>query len=65
VQIDKARGNDEPCCIDLHFAAQRVGGNRSDLSTDDPDIPHGVKAGQGIHHSATLDNDVVRLSGEE
>ncbi len=65
VQIDEAGRDDEVFRIDFQLASQRTRGDDGDSSAVDAHAAHGVEAGFGVHHAAVLENNVVRLRGEE
>ena len=61
VQVNKFRCDHQSGRIDLNFAAKVTGGNGGNLLTANADAPNGIEAGLGIHHSATLQHNVVGL----
>ena len=59
VQVNKARCNDEPGCVDHARSREHILANRLDVAIADAHVAHGVQAGFRVHHPAALQNQVI------
>ena len=59
VQIDEARGDDEPANVEHALARECSGRDALDHAAADADVAHGVEAALGIHHAAAAQNQLV------
>ena len=61
VKVDEARSDNQPLCINLLCAFQRLIGNGGDLPASDSHVPHRVQVRFGIHHAPAANYQIKRL----
>ncbi len=59
VQVNEARGHDQPCRVNDPPPAQRFGRDADDLAVAYSDVAYGVETGFRIHDSSALEHQIV------